>query len=105
MVFERGQVDNEQRAHHLLYHLAEEQGKEKTFDEIKLATKQKNKIPLDYHEMLTQMKCFKGLCSILLGKENFITARYQDLISLVELHKHIFLMGVANILCCFPLCY
>ena len=35
MVFEKVLLDNESSAHHLLYHLAKQQGKAKTLDEMK----------------------------------------------------------------------
>ena len=77
--------DNQRR---LTLHLEDTTGK--TSDDITTGGKLTVKAPTKFHEMLQQLKFFRGACTIFFGPSSVAVTSLKALIDLVDKNKHIF---------------
>ncbi len=80
----------EQQNRHFILHIIQTQGKGRTLDEIKSASKQVVKAPTTYTELIQQLKYFCGACEIFFGAFSASTASITALIVNIEKHKQVF---------------
>ena len=84
MVFKRGVMETEQKSRYLLFHLQEKQGSKRSVEEILASTKQTIRVPTSFHEMVYQLRCFRGLIQVFLGHQSFVVRQLVDLTAKVE---------------------
>ena len=76
------QKETNQRA--LVLHLIHQQGKGKSLDELKASAKQSVAVPTDMDGLVAQLKIFRGVLKIMLGKRNPASSGIKDLMDDIE---------------------
>lgn len=80
----------EQQNRHFILHIIQTQGKGRTLEEIKSASKQQVKAPTTYIELTQQLKFFAGACEIFFGPNSAATTSIKALSTSIEKYKQVF---------------
>ena len=80
-------MDDDEDCRGLVIHLAEEEGKGHSLDEIKSSTKQTVRAPSEYNTLITQLEYFWGAYSIFFGSDSLATTAIKNIIEEVVEHK------------------
>ena len=80
-------TDNNEDRRGLVIHLAKEEGKGRSLDEIKSSTKQVVRAPSDYNSLITQLEYFWGAYCIFFGDNSLATLAIKNIIQEVAEHK------------------
>jgi len=80
-------TDDDDDRRGLVIHLAKEEGKGRSLDEIKSSTKQSIRAPSDYNSLLTQLEYFWGAYCIFFGNDSLATTAVKNIIEEIAEHK------------------